>query len=63
MAQRSQNAMDPREAGWRVKTGIENEQLYILSDARDRGPVEERFARLMAAFDTAAALDAATAKS
>ena len=55
MAARSQNALDPKEAARRVKQGIENDQLFILSDAKDRAPVEERFARIRAAFEAAAA--------
>jgi NAD(P)-dependent dehydrogenase (short-subunit alcohol dehydrogenase family) len=57
MMARNQDGMDPKEAGMRVKKGIENNQLFIFSHAGERAAIEERFGRILAAFDAAAALE------
>jgi hypothetical protein len=56
MQDRNRAGMDPREAGLRVKKGIENDQLFIFSHATERTIIEERFARILADMDAAAAL-------
>jgi NAD(P)-dependent dehydrogenase (short-subunit alcohol dehydrogenase family) len=56
MRERNRDGMDPREAGLRVKKGIENDQLFIFSHAEEKRQIEERFGRILAAFDAAAAL-------
>jgi NAD(P)-dependent dehydrogenase (short-subunit alcohol dehydrogenase family) len=56
MQDRNRAGMDPREAGLRVKKGIENDQLFIFSHATERDVLEQRFARILAEMDAAAAL-------
>jgi NAD(P)-dependent dehydrogenase (short-subunit alcohol dehydrogenase family) len=56
MQDRNRAGMDPREAGLRVKKGIENDQLFIFSHATERTVLEERFARILGDMDAAAAL-------
>jgi NAD(P)-dependent dehydrogenase (short-subunit alcohol dehydrogenase family) len=56
MGERNAAGMDPREAGLRVKKGIENDQLFIFSHATERDILEQRFARILADMDAAAAL-------
>jgi NAD(P)-dependent dehydrogenase (short-subunit alcohol dehydrogenase family) len=56
MMDRNRAGMDPREAGLRVKKGIEAEQLFIFSHADEKPVLERRFARILADMDAAAAL-------
>jgi NAD(P)-dependent dehydrogenase (short-subunit alcohol dehydrogenase family) len=56
MGPRSREGMDPYEAGLRVKWGIENDRLFIFSHAEERPIIEDRFRRILAAFDDTAAL-------
>jgi NAD(P)-dependent dehydrogenase (short-subunit alcohol dehydrogenase family) len=56
MQERNRAGMDPREAGLRVKTGIENAQLFIFSHATERTVLEERFQRILGDMDAAATL-------
>lgn len=56
MQDRNRAGMEPREAGLRVKKGIENEQLFIFSHATERDILDERFARILGDMDAAAAL-------
>jgi NAD(P)-dependent dehydrogenase (short-subunit alcohol dehydrogenase family) len=56
MMDRNRGGMDPREAGLRVKHGIENDQLFIFSHADEKPVIEDRFDRILAAMDAAAAL-------
>lgn len=56
MQDRNRAGMEPREAGLRVKAGIENDQLFIFSHATERGILEERFQRILGDMDAAAAL-------
>lgn len=56
MQGRNRAGMAAREAGERVKRGIENGQLFIFSHADERGVIEDRFGRILAAMDAAAAL-------
>jgi NAD(P)-dependent dehydrogenase (short-subunit alcohol dehydrogenase family) len=56
MMDRNRAGMDPREAGLRVKHGIENDQLFIFSHADEKAVIEDRFRRILSAMDAAAAL-------
>jgi len=56
MQERNRAGMDPREAGLRVKKGIENGQLFIFSHAAEKQTLEERFQRILEDMDAAAAL-------
>jgi NAD(P)-dependent dehydrogenase (short-subunit alcohol dehydrogenase family) len=56
MMDRNRGGMDPREAGQRVKIGIENDQLFIFSHANEKPVIEDRFRRILAAMDATAAL-------
>jgi NAD(P)-dependent dehydrogenase (short-subunit alcohol dehydrogenase family) len=56
MQERNRAGMDPREAGLRVKNGIENGQLFIFSHATERAVLEERFERILGDMDAGAAL-------
>ncbi|MGH6990707.1 MAG: SDR family NAD(P)-dependent oxidoreductase [Stellaceae bacterium] len=56
MGPRSREGMDPVEAARRVKWGIEHDQLFIFSHAEEKPIIEERFGRILAAIDDAAAL-------
>jgi len=58
MQERNRAGMDPREAGLRVKKGIENGQLFIFSHASERTVLEERFQRILQDMDAGAALGA-----
>ena len=44
-------AMTPREVGERVLDGVRANRLYIFTHAGQRGPVEERYHDMMAAYD------------
>ena len=44
-------AMEPREVGERVLDGVRANRLYIFTHADQRGPVEERYHDMMAAYD------------
>ena len=44
------NGLDPARVGARVVAGIKGNWPYILTHGEDRGPVEKRMNRLMAAF-------------
>ena len=50
-----ENGIDPARVGRRVVEAIQNEELYIFTHPDMRGAVEMRTARLLAAFDSAAA--------
>jgi NAD(P)-dependent dehydrogenase (short-subunit alcohol dehydrogenase family) len=56
MQDRNRAGMDSREAGLRVKNGIENDRLFIFSHATERSVLDERFQRILADMDAAAAL-------
>ncbi|HEX4111446.1 MAG TPA: SDR family NAD(P)-dependent oxidoreductase [Stellaceae bacterium] len=56
MMDRNRAGMDPREAGLRVKHGIETDQLFIFSHADEKAVIEDRFRRILSAMDAAAAL-------
>ena len=56
MQERNRAGMDPREAGLRVKRGIENGQLFIFSHSTERTVLEERFQRILGDMDFATAL-------
>jgi NAD(P)-dependent dehydrogenase (short-subunit alcohol dehydrogenase family) len=56
MQERNRAGMDPREAGLRVKNGIENGQLFIFSHATERAVLEERFQRILGDMDAGAVL-------
>jgi NAD(P)-dependent dehydrogenase (short-subunit alcohol dehydrogenase family) len=56
MQDRNRAGMEPREAGLRVKKGIENDQLFIFSHATERSILEDRFQRILGDMDEAAAL-------
>ncbi len=43
--------MEPREVGERVLDGVRANRLYIFTHADQRGPVEERYHEMMAAYD------------
>ena len=43
--------MEPREVGERVLDGVRANRLYIFTHADQRGPVEERYHDMMAAYD------------
>jgi NAD(P)-dependent dehydrogenase (short-subunit alcohol dehydrogenase family) len=51
--------MDPAVVAARVLAAIRDGDLYIFTHPEMRGPVEERFRRILAAFDKAPALNAA----
>jgi hypothetical protein len=56
-AQRVQAGLDPSDVAARVLAGIRDEELYVFThhDADWRGPLEARFAAILAAMDRAAA--------
>jgi NAD(P)-dependent dehydrogenase (short-subunit alcohol dehydrogenase family) len=58
MKDRNRGGMDPREAALRVKKAIEQDQLFIFSHADERDMLTERFGRILAGLDAAAALGA-----
>ncbi|MDE2696762.1 MAG: SDR family NAD(P)-dependent oxidoreductase [Chloroflexota bacterium] len=43
--------MEPREVGERVLDGVRANRLYIFTHADQRGPVEDRYHDMMAAYD------------
>jgi NAD(P)-dependent dehydrogenase (short-subunit alcohol dehydrogenase family) len=56
MGARNAGGMAPREAGLRVKWGIEHDRLFIFSHAEEKPVIEERFRRILAAMDDTIAL-------
>ena len=51
--------MDPAVVAARVLAAMRDNDLYIFTHPEMRGPVEERFRRILAAFDKAPELNAA----
>jgi hypothetical protein len=47
--------IDPKEVARRVTTAIRDNDLYVFTHLQDREFVEERFRRILSAFDKSAA--------
>jgi NADP-dependent 3-hydroxy acid dehydrogenase YdfG len=54
IAERVRGGLDPQEVARRTLTAIRDNDLYVITHPETRGAVEERFRRILAAYDKSA---------